>query len=466
MSSVKITKQYSPSILKGFEKTFSVIKSPGIILFDAPSDEAANDVTAKTHDARLSSIVKDYLCSFNRLSSTTIDAAAQIETIVGNYTVAKTLLNESVVQTGLFSTELRHNEACVALYVRELHRASLLFHQSLESTCVALQHKPSWTDVSKAELGARLHCTGLSLLKLSKPLDAFAFFAAAVTVTDLGDRPHLWIRLAECCLQREALREGEAAAALAAAPQTPFVESISNSRTRRVFLRPHTSDDLSKDAFSGDTATDEKGCDLASGVVYLKKALNLAVRSASTVDNSAGNALLVNDILLRLGFACLKLRDCGSALTYARRLDSRLCSLPSSTENLQIKYLNCSYLVQALCMLGKFAEANEVFKTRVDADCTDEAILNCAVPPKSFLRPSFAAPDRGIARAAQQVNKAIVLLLRGYTSAALTLVEAALRVCADYAPAVRCLLFIYMRQGRSRHALNVMNAYKLSNEHL
>lgn len=189
-------------------------------------------------------------------------------------------------------------------------------------------------------------------------------------------------------------------------------------------------------------------------------------RGVGSGDDSVGGDSLVNDILLRLGFVHLKLRDPVGALAFAKRLEVRHASTPTSVDNYQTKYLNCSYLVQALSLLGKYGEANELLKARIDADCTDDALANCSIPHGSFLRPPFQFPERGVARAAQQVNKAIVLLLRGYTGAALTIVEAALRVCADYAPAVRCLLFIYIRQGRSRHALNVMNAYKLTSENL
>ncbi len=175
---------------------------------------------------------------------------------------------------------------------------------------------------------------------------------------------------------------------------------------------------------------------------------------------------LVNEILLRLSFVHLKLSDPVAALESAKHLHTRLSDVPTSVENYQIKYLSCSYLVQALCMLGKQNEANEVLKVRLDADCTDEALVNCTIPSGSFLRLSFLVPGAGVARAAQQVNKAIVLLLRGYTSAALTIVEASLRMCPDYTPAVRCMLFILIRQGRHRHALNVMNVYKLSVENL
>jgi hypothetical protein len=63
-----------------------ILQSPGVILFDAPSDEVINTTFARTHDARLSSIVKDYLCSFFRLNSPTIDATVAQNLVVGHIT--------------------------------------------------------------------------------------------------------------------------------------------------------------------------------------------------------------------------------------------------------------------------------------------------------------------------------------------------------------------------------------------
>jgi hypothetical protein len=63
-----------------------ILQSPGIILFDAPSDEVVSTTSGRTHDARLSSIVKDYLCSFFKLNSSTIDAAVAQSLVVGHIT--------------------------------------------------------------------------------------------------------------------------------------------------------------------------------------------------------------------------------------------------------------------------------------------------------------------------------------------------------------------------------------------
>jgi hypothetical protein len=167
---------------------------------------------------------------------------------LGNFTIAKTLLNEPVAQAGSVSAEVRHNEGCVALELGEIHRAGLFFNQSLDASCVFEREHSVRLEPSKSDLGAGLYSVGLSLLKLSRPAEAFRFFTLAVTTTDrtgliFGDAPHVWIRLAECCLQREALKEREAAVAQTAATAAltmgglPFIESISNSRSRRVFLR-------------------------------------------------------------------------------------------------------------------------------------------------------------------------------------------------------------------------------------
>lgn len=148
-----------------------------------------------------------------------------------------------MVQTGFVLPEVRHNEGCVALDLREMNRACLLFNQSLVASCNIESECFNCTKHCKSDLGAGIYSAGLSLLKLSKPRDAFRFFAQAVIATDrtgsiLGDGPHVWIRLAECCLQQEALGDREVSAAQTALTVgLPFLESISNNRSRRVFLR-------------------------------------------------------------------------------------------------------------------------------------------------------------------------------------------------------------------------------------
>ncbi len=129
-------------------------------------------------------------------------------------------------------------------------------------------------------------------------------------------------------------------------------------------------------------------------------------------------------------------------------------------------------------MLGRQEAAGEFLKAQFEAGLAvlaEDVLANCRIPPHSFHAQSgapLAAVAGGarlsmakrvmVASAALQVNKAIVLLLRGYMSGALTIVESALRACPDYAPAVRCLVYIYIRQGRTRQALNVLHAHKQS----
>ncbi len=139
------------------------------------------------------------------------------------------------------------------------------------------------------------------------------------------------------------------------------------------------------------------------------------------------------------------------------------------------RYLACSYHLQALCMLGKPQAAADFLKSQmVEAICSgaeEDALARCHVPSGLLLNSSKTAlggvvvklpePRRpAVALAAMQVNKAVVLLQRGLLSSALTMVESALRSCPDFSPAVQCLVYVYLRQGRTKQALNVLGAYK------
>lgn len=135
-----------------------------------------------------------------------------------------------------------------------------------------------------------------------------------------------------------------------------------------------------------------------------------------------------------------------------------------------VRFLSGSYLVQALCMLGRHEAAGDFLKSQLEASQApaEDLLAGCNVPRGCFFphsgvpagAPLSPARRMLVASASLQVNKAVVLLLRGFMSAALTIVESTLRACPDYAPAVRCLIYIYLRQGRTRQALNVLHAHK------
>lgn len=125
--------------------------------------------------------------------------------------------------------------------------------------------------------------------------------------------------------------------------------------------------------------------------------------------------------------------------------------------------------MELLCTLGRQDEAAEYLKTHLlhwPAPSAD-ALLGCHIPSSSFISGGGGSRQRHsyetrlcVAAAAQLISKAICLLARGMTSAASSAAESALRSCPGYVPALRCLAFIYLRQGRSRQALNILNVYR------
>ncbi len=153
------------------------------------------------------------------------------------------------------TAELRNNEACVALRRREYHRAAVLFNQSLRAAAetahagmfrlsLGKTGRPTgavdgaFVSVRHGEMAAnavcgRLYNAGLALLKLSKPVDAFRHFSAALA-SSLAERPHIWLRLADCCL----LSCSSAAKCGAhVASGVPSVESVALGKSRRIYLK-------------------------------------------------------------------------------------------------------------------------------------------------------------------------------------------------------------------------------------
>lgn len=195
-----------------------------------------------------------------------------MENHLNNSTLAQLLLSEPALHAppiittseclqmpGSNAAELRNNEACVALRRREYHRAAALFNQALRATTEAAHatmfrlclRKGGETDemvvgVRQGEMAGgalcgRLYNAGLALLKLSKPVDAFYHFSAALrlpggVISSLAERPHIWLRLADCCLQSFEKRN-KCAGHSADSMQQQSVESVALGKSRRVFLK-------------------------------------------------------------------------------------------------------------------------------------------------------------------------------------------------------------------------------------
>ena len=191
---------------------------------------------------------------------------------------------------------------------------------------------------------------------------------------------------------------------------------------------------------------------------------------------------LENTALLRLTYIYLKNQDPCSALEYAQRLVDQV----SSDELSQFRYVYCrcsdrktltmyycfrrylgyNYYVEVLCQLGKQDKAASFLKTQFDINYPDSVIgsvymssdlfRGTAATPSKLYQSQFKLPP-SIAAMVMQVNKAVVLILRGQYSAAVTILEAILRMNPAFMPAIRCLIYVYIRQGKLKQALNVLN---------
>lgn len=140
------------------------------------------------------------------------------------------------------------------------------------------------------------------------------------------------------------------------------------------------------------------------------------------------------------------------------------------------RYLGYNYYVEVLCQLGKQDKAASFLKTQFDVNYPDTVIgsvyhsnelfrtstsstsstsSTLATSSKLFHAQQKLPPN--VATMALQVNKAVVLVLRGQYSAAVTILEAIVRVNPAFMPALRCLIYVYIRQGKMKQALNILN---------
>ena len=108
--------------------------------------------------------------------------------------------------------KMNHNHASVLLFQKALHSLS---HPISSSTSTSNHdEKISGTNITnKGNMNGQLihrydaditYNSGLALLTTGRPLDAFKCFESCSAL--LHDRPQLWVRLAECCMQYDRIR--------------------------------------------------------------------------------------------------------------------------------------------------------------------------------------------------------------------------------------------------------------------
>ncbi len=158
------------------------------------------------------------------------------------------LLPSSAVLGTNLSAQLLNNEGCISLRLGEVRRAAVMFNRAVTESCLVfangvLSQGPqsklvqwSWEQAGRVAVAQGLYNSGLVALKVPDYTGAFRFFQHAAKVSErsslLVGKPHVWVRMAECCLQ---LHELEQAADRNS--RFPAVEVCSRGKSRRVFLR-------------------------------------------------------------------------------------------------------------------------------------------------------------------------------------------------------------------------------------
>lgn len=120
------------------------------------------------------------------------------------------------------------------------------------------------------------------------------------------------------------------------------------------------------------------------------------------------------------------------------------------------RYLARNYLAQALCSMGKYVEAYEILD------------IQLSTPPSSEdFNASFAygARDWGvtgigensvrselIAEVYRNTNRAVVLALLGKVTDAQIILQSVLSEFSTFSPAIRCLVYTLLRQGKKYEA--------------
>ena len=190
---------------------------------------------------------------------------------------------------------------------------------------------------------------------------------------------------------------------------------------------------------------------------------------------------LLQSVLLRTAYVYLTLDEPSLALQHLKSFfscyDSINLSLYDDDESYQQSqseqarqdrnyFLAHFYYLTALTQLGREREAAEFLEQRkhelISVVAASDVLRSCHMP--AYL--SAAAGDcRHLAAMTLQVNKAVLLITQDELELAEKLLEEILNLCAcgghsGCFPAVRCLLYIYVRQGRNGKVLRLLQRYR------
>uniref|UniRef100_A0A7R9YFP9 CCR4-NOT transcription complex subunit 10 n=1 Tax=Pinguiococcus pyrenoidosus TaxID=172671 RepID=A0A7R9YFP9_9STRA len=263
-----------------------------------------------------------------------------------------------------------------------------------------------------------LYNTGLQLLLVGRPQEAFAALRASATL--FTHRPRLWIRLAECCIGIDAAKGVEEKQRLQATSNKAIIAYgdlvrgiAGKGRCRRVLLPiPENQQDVvapeaSDVSGGGDGAG--LGSSLKDAVFYLSNAIYLSQdldrgsgeeMMGGSVENGEARAVYVAAhthlayVYLRLGCPTLAL-DSAEKVIAVRLPDGSEDAAVNDEDNEEAqksdaqrgvvarRHLAHTYAAEALCLLGKPDQARAHLRGREDADPSEtsaatEALVKAA----------------------------------------------------------------------------------------
>jgi hypothetical protein len=139
------------------------------------------------------------------------------------------------------------------------------------------------------------------------------------------------------------------------------------------------------------------------------------------------------------------------------------------------RYLAQNYLAEALCFLGRYEEAYEIMDIHLimpsPADITSEdgtdrsggVGAGAGAGAADLLALTHIRPEL-IPEVLRNTNRAVIWALLGKLSDSQIILESILSECPSFPPAIRCLVYIFLRQGKIQEARDLLVELNVSPE--
>ncbi|KDO32983.1 hypothetical protein SPRG_02674 [Saprolegnia parasitica CBS 223.65] len=333
-----------------------------------------------------------------------------------------------------------NNLGCIHAQLGQHQAAQSYFAQALNATKRRSKPEPLSASV-QAEL---LYNNGLTLLVQKKFALAFRCFSGATRL--FFNRPKLWLRLGECCT-------AYVAASRAAVPleyKNKLVEAVVGHGPHRRVVLPTSAPET--------PAADDANMTLPYAVKCFRNALLLCTQLLEAKASVGGNEsemeapawtadaldAVRQKALVHLAYAYLSLAEPQLALATCHEL----LSVPTLTK--AHRYLGRSYAAEALSLLSRSNEAAPLLKTNEMVVLADE----------------YAREAKGDAASAQadvHVNNATACLLQKNMALAEQHVALAVRTCPTSRVALEQLVYVLLRKGNSKKALQILKEARVTN---